>query len=102
MIKKITEDVINGHGMMDFWFSNTTFNSLLVEANEVRLTDEGELELCFEKARLGVNLKETIYNGDELEERSHVKLLYLVTKKNGLVYEIDEAIRTKNKECIVL
>lgn len=101
MIKKIAEAVLNGHEKMDFWMSNATSNSLLNEAKEIRLTDDGDIELCFEEAKLVVNLKATIYeckNG----KRAHAKLLYLETKEKGLAYEINERIKTESKECVIL
>ena len=101
MIKKPAVSVLNAHENLYFWMSNATFNSLFNDAKEIRLTDDGDIELCFEEAKLVVNLKATIYeckNG----KRAHAKLLYLETKENGLAYEINERIKTESKECVIL
>lgn len=99
MIRKITEAILIGQANVDYWFSNTTFNKLLNEAKDVRLTEEGYIELCFENAKIGVDLKEEIYNCDN-REISHVKMVYAEIKDKG--YKINDEIKTKNKECVIL
>lgn len=99
MIKKIAEAILNEPANVDYWFSNTTFNKLLNEAKDVRLTEEGDIELCFENAKIGVDLKEEIYNCNN-DETSHVKMVYAEIKDGG--YKINDEIKTKNKECVIL
>lgn len=97
MIRKITEAILNGQANVDYWFSNTTFNKLLNEAKDIRLTERGDIELCFENAKIDVDLKEEIYNCDNA---SHVKMVYAEIKDKG--YKINDEIKTKNKECVIL
>ena len=84
MIKKIAEAVLNGHEKMDFWMSNATFNSLLNEAKEIRLTDDGDIELCFEEAKLVVNLKAPSTNAKT--EREHMLSCYILKQRKTVLH----------------
>lgn len=85
MINKITKSIQEG----DNWLSNSTFNDLLKQMKEMRLTDQGFIELCFEEGvKLGVDLEPIFWPHITAEKPCFVLVMYLI-KDDKFLYEWD-------------
>lgn len=87
---------------VDYWLPNSKFNKLLNEAEEVRLTEQGKIELCFEEEiKLGVELGEILVSSIDPKDDCHVMILYL--NKNGEnLYKWSNEILISLKEAKIL
>lgn len=83
MIDKITKSIQKG----DNWISNSTFNNLLKQMKEMRLTDAGIIELCFSgEVKLGVDLGTILCPSGPEEKACFVLVMYII-KDNEILYE---------------
>lgn len=88
MIKEITRFIKEGKDNDDYWISNSTFNDLSKKMKEMRLTDAGIMELCFEEGvTLGVDLGTILCPFEPEEKACFVLVMYLRIEDDGCVYE---------------
>ena len=95
MIQEIKAEITaKRNSPTDYWFCNETFNKLLKEANNVRITNEGALELCFEGEIIGVVTDAFV---GCCEGIAYVKVVYF-----NDVYRIDNGTRLSKKLSLIL
>lgn len=101
MLKRIVNSVGNFSKDTDYWITNETFYTLANSAKEIRITDEGFIELSFEgNLKIAMELGKCIFFGG-IEVTSHAQVMYVEEDYNK-IYEADVAMKDFQKKFEIL
>lgn len=84
MQKEIIETILRKTEKTDFWISTESFNILLKNAKEIKLSKEGTLELFFEEGIIGVRSRNEMLTD---KDSAYIEVIHIKDDKSNILYK---------------
>lgn len=95
MLRAIKEKIAICGTENDYFFSNETFNKLIKESTQIRLNDDGILDLFFENGEvIGVKINSVLAYSEGV---AYVSMCYF-----DKIYQINTQLNSRDKICKIL